>query len=310
MGALAGGGLGMLAGGGLAGLTRRKEMSRVNSLYDEDNAAGKLKPKEPKMSWLSALGLPRRGPHRTGQQEATKVMTSGEPLSGPSTIRNLLYGLGNMPGLGGDVLSTAHGYAQNAETQLRSSERNGKKPKPKAERKNKDRDRDKDEDKKEKAASINHINMTGDDNVLQIQNLAKMAAAVQMGGNPMDELKQLLSQQSAGGQQARGHLGKALGGLAGSGVGALAGAGGAAGATIGGLKGLFSDPGEDEEGNQKSRIMAALKGGLGGGALGAAGGLAAGAGGLAGAFGGGVAGGAAGNAIGKMARATARRRVA
>lgn len=153
-GAGIGGGLGVLAGGGLAGLMRRKEMSRVNSLYDEDNAAGKLDPKEPRMSWLSALGLPTRGPHRTGQQEATKAMTSGEPLNGPGTIRNLLYGLQQFggPAIGG-ATALGHGYAQNAKTQLRSSERNGKKPKPKAERKNKDRDRDNDDDKKEKAAS-------------------------------------------------------------------------------------------------------------------------------------------------------------
>jgi hypothetical protein len=87
--------------------------------------------------------------------------------------------------------------------------------------------------------------------------------------------------------------------LAGGGTGFLTGAGGAAGATIGGLKGLFSDPGEDEEGNRKSRIMAALKGGLGGGALGAAGGLAAGAGGLAGLLGGGKLGLRAGEELGK-----------
>jgi len=87
--------------------------------------------------------------------------------------------------------------------------------------------------------------------------------------------------------------GGAMGGLVGVGVGGLTGAGGAAGATIGGLHGMFSDPGVDEEGKKRSRMMAALRGSLGGGALGAAGGLAAGVGGLAG----GAAGGTVGASI-------------
>jgi hypothetical protein len=93
----------------------------------------------------------------------------------------------------------------------------------------------------------------------------------------------------------KGLGGLLAGGVAGAGTGALAGAGGLAGATVGGLHGMFSDPGEDEEGEEKSRIWAALKGILGGGALGVAGGLAAGAGAVAG----GVGGAAAGGALGK-----------
>ena len=80
-------------------------------------------------------------------------MTSGEPLEGPSTIRNLLYGLNHFGGPAiGSAAALGHGYAQNAKTQLRSSERNGKKPKPKAVRKNKGRDRDKGDDKEKAAA--------------------------------------------------------------------------------------------------------------------------------------------------------------
>ena len=93
----------------------------------------------------------------------------------------------------------------------------------------------------------------------------------------------------------KGLGGLLAGGVAGAGTGALAGAGGLAGATVGGLHGMFSDPGEDEEGEEKSRIWAALKGILGGGALGVAGGLAAGAGAVAG----GVGGAAAGGVLGK-----------
>lgn len=51
--------------------------------------------------------------------------------------------------------------------------------------------------------------------------------------------------------------------------------GGAIGAGLGGLAGLIN-PGRDERGNRKSRLMSALKGALGGGALGAAGGAALG----------------------------------
>jgi len=107
-----------------------------------------------------------------------------------------------------------------------------------------------------------------------IKDLAKAAA--------LSIPPELLAKMQAMGPSSTNAL-KTLGGALGGGtLGGLTGAGGAVGATVGGLKGLFSDPGEDEEGNKKSRLMAALKGTLGGGALGAAGGLAVGAGGLAG----------------------------
>jgi hypothetical protein len=65
-------------------------------------------------------------------------------------------------------------------------------------------------------------------------------------------------------------------------LGGLSGAGAAAGGLIGAGSGLLN-PGEDEEGNQRSRLMQALKRGLGYGAAGAAiGPLAGMAGGLAG----------------------------
>ena len=108
----------------------------------------------------------------------------------------------------------------------------------------------------------------------EVKDLAKAAA--------LSIPPELLAEMQAQGPGATNAL-KTLGGALGGGtLGGLTGAGGAVGATVGGLKGLFSDPGEDEEGNKKSRLMAALKGTLGGGALGAAGGLAVGAGGLAG----------------------------
>jgi hypothetical protein len=80
----------------------------------------------------------------------------------------------------------------------------------------------------------------------------------------------------------KGLAGGAIGGTAGG----VLGAGGAAGAAIGGLHGLFSDPGEDKEGEKRSRLWRALKGLLGGGALGIAG------------VGAGIAGGALGGALG------------
>jgi hypothetical protein len=89
----------------------------------------------------------------------------------------------------------------------------------------------------------------------------------------------------------RGLAGGAIGGTAGG----LLGAGGAAGATIGGLHGLFSNPGEDEEGERRSRLWRAVKGLLAGGALGVAGTGA----GLAGGAVGGVLGGKLGYRIGE-----------
>jgi hypothetical protein len=65
--------------------------------------------------------------------------------------------------------------------------------------------------------------------------------------------------------------------LAGGAIGGLTAGGAAAGGTIGGLYGLLSDPGEDEEGERKSRLVRALKGIAYGGGLGAIGGLLGGA---------------------------------
>jgi hypothetical protein len=88
--------------------------------------------------------------------------------------------------------------------------------------------------------------------------------------------------------------GALAGGVIGGTAGGVLGFGGAAGATVGGLYGLFSDPGEDEEGSKvhhvDRRLWRALKGALGGGALGVAGAGAGIAGGVLGAVEGGKLG--------------------
>jgi len=146
-----GGALGMLGGAGLAGLIRRREMRRIGDLYDQDNAAGKVNPREPQMSTLSALLAPFRGPHRTGQQEATKAMKTGDPVQGPGWLRNLLYTLRLVPDAGAAV-ALGHGYAQNAKTQVRSNDRNEKRKARKSGGKQTEQ-----EDEKEKAASITEL---------------------------------------------------------------------------------------------------------------------------------------------------------
>jgi hypothetical protein len=89
-------------------------------------------------------------------------------------------------------------------------------------------------------------------------------------------------------------MGALAGGVIGGTAGGVLGFGGAAGATVGGLYGLFSDPGEDEEGSKvhhmDRRLWRALKGALGGGALGVAGAGAGIAGGVLGAVEGGKLG--------------------
>lgn len=80
------------------------------------------------------------------------------------------------------------------------------------------------------------------------------------------------------------------GGVGGATLGGLAGGGAAAGGAIGGLYGLLSDPGKDEKGKRRSRLMRALKGIVYGGGLGALGGLAGGAGAALGGYYGGKSG--------------------
>jgi hypothetical protein len=120
MGALAGGLLGGAGGVYSAGKSRRDEMKRINALYDEDEAAGKVNPKNPNFSLLSALLMPGRASHRTGQLEAVKAMKgSGDIADQRGGARDLLYGaqLATMP-VTGPLVNLLHNYGQNARTQL------------------------------------------------------------------------------------------------------------------------------------------------------------------------------------------------
>lgn len=81
----------------------------------------------------------------------------------------------------------------------------------------------------------------------------------------------------------------------GSALGGTAGVGAALGGGLGSILGYATDPGKDEEGNDRSRLWAALRGGLGGSLLGAGTGLAVPFLGGLGAAGGAMAGQAAGN---------------
>ena len=118
-------GLGLAGGlaGGIgsiysAGKSRRNEMKRINTLYDEDEAAGKVDPKDPKFSRLAALLLPGRGPHRTGQLEAVKAMKGGDPIKEQHDgLRDALYASRAVPYLG-SITSLLHGYGQNLRTQF------------------------------------------------------------------------------------------------------------------------------------------------------------------------------------------------
>lgn len=115
---VAGAGLGGIGGAYSAGKSRRDEMKRINALYDEDEAAGRVAPKDPKFSLLSALLLPGRGPHRTGQLEAVKAMKGVAPIKEQHDgLRDALYASRGVPYLG-NVTSLLHGYGQNIRTQL------------------------------------------------------------------------------------------------------------------------------------------------------------------------------------------------
>lgn len=120
IGALLGGGAGFLGGGLLAGRHRRDEMKRVGHFYDQDAAEGKLKPKNPKFSILSALLMPGRGPHRVGQLEATRAIRGDKSMGDQrGGGRDVLYSSRFLPYVGGPM-GLLHGYGQNIRTQLAS----------------------------------------------------------------------------------------------------------------------------------------------------------------------------------------------
>jgi len=123
-GAGAGTGLGMAAGaiGGRysAGRSRRNEMRRINQLFDQDNAAGKVKPKDPELSTLAALFAPLRGAHRTGQVEAVRAMRENTPISEQrGTLRDPLHAASTVLG---PLAGIPIGYGQNLKTQLTNGE--------------------------------------------------------------------------------------------------------------------------------------------------------------------------------------------
>lgn len=117
---MAGGGIAGMAGGlGLAGYNRRKAMKMINKKYDRAEEEGKLNPKTPDLSMLSALALPLRGPHRTGQVDAVNAMRTGKSigeLRGANHGRDMLYAAQQIP-YAGPVLGLLQGWGQNARTQ-------------------------------------------------------------------------------------------------------------------------------------------------------------------------------------------------
>ncbi|NDC42574.1 MAG: hypothetical protein EBZ77_13680, partial [Chitinophagia bacterium] len=117
-GALLGGALGMLGGIPYSSYKRRQEMRRLNELYDKKRQTGDINPKHPSFSGISALLLPDRGPHRTGQLEASRAMAGGPAIREQRPMgRDLLYALRALP-YAGYPISILHDYGQNLRTQL------------------------------------------------------------------------------------------------------------------------------------------------------------------------------------------------
>lgn len=119
IGAGLGSGVGALGGAYLSGKNRRNEMKRINHFYDQDREAGKLQPKTPELSALAALLLPLRGPHRSGQLEASRAMKGEKTLDDSrGVLRDPLYATRMMV----PYFDILHGYGQNIRTQLGASE--------------------------------------------------------------------------------------------------------------------------------------------------------------------------------------------
>lgn len=117
-GAILGGALGFLGGLPYSAYKRRQEMDRLNKLYDKKRLTGDIKPKHPRFSGISAVLLPERGPHRTGQLEASRAMAGGPPIREQRPMgRDLLYALRALPYVGYPT-SILHDYGQNLRTQL------------------------------------------------------------------------------------------------------------------------------------------------------------------------------------------------
>lgn len=119
---------GSLLGTALSGLGRNLEMDRINHFYNKDLAEGKVDPKVPNLSGVSAALLPFRGAHRTGQMEAYEAMT-GTPISEQRPVgRDVLNTTRATADIIGTVLPGAsaissgigalQGYGQNIKTQL------------------------------------------------------------------------------------------------------------------------------------------------------------------------------------------------
>lgn len=117
--ALGGAGLGAVGGIPYSGYRRRQEMKRLNKLYDTKKEQGGVNAKHPEFSGLAAALIPDRGPHRTGQLEASRAIAGGKPISEQRPIgRDLLYLSRALPGGVGPAIGLLHSYGQNLRTQL------------------------------------------------------------------------------------------------------------------------------------------------------------------------------------------------
>jgi len=267
LGALLGGSAGVLGGTYTAGKSRRNEMKRIGHFYDQDVAEGKVNPKNPKMSLLSALLLPGRGPHRTGQVEAVKAMRGEKTMPEMhDESRDVLYSARMLPYVGLPI-SLLHNYGQNIKTQLNSE---SKAEEPKIFQRNPVIKAASDvallarasarqasmEEKESSDGALDWAYTSGNVPEYQFRTLSTT------GKSLIDSVKGIP-------EAVRDELRKAKGQYAGTLIGGRAGAGALAGGLAGGVMGLADDPGYDERtGKRKSRLMKALKMGLGGAALG------------------------------------------
>jgi len=126
VGSIGGSVLGSLAGGLLSGKGRREEMKRVVDLYDQTrkNKKKKLNLADPELSLLSAIFLPGRGPHRTGQLETARTLRGEKSIDEQRDgfrdlgylVKSIPYGPKQvMPAVGTAAL--LHDYLQNIRTQ-------------------------------------------------------------------------------------------------------------------------------------------------------------------------------------------------
>jgi outer membrane lipoprotein SlyB len=123
-GAMTAGGIGGgLLGALLTAFIRRRNMKKIVEKYEgKRHGVDPEDVERPDLESASALLLPGRGPHRTGQTETVRAMKGEDSIGKQHTGgRDALYTAAMLPYVGG-LIGLGHGYGQNITTHTKGKE--------------------------------------------------------------------------------------------------------------------------------------------------------------------------------------------